>query len=164
MSDPEPETDQRDLALVVSAMVEHVLQVAATWPDWDGRPRAVPVEGEAEPRLYSPHKALRRVADHMLDHLAELEMRLAGLESEPDAWHGSMVTSASDLTAFSAEDLDEARSRLLRLGLLWALRLRALSSEQLDARPDSAWSFRQLAFHVAEAGALYADPMGPAPR
>jgi hypothetical protein len=58
-------------------MVDYVLRLAETWPRWDGRPCEVPVEGE-QPRIYTPHKAIRRVADQLVDHLAGFEGRLAG--------------------------------------------------------------------------------------
>lgn len=158
MSDPAPAVDGRHPADVVTAMVDHVLELAGTWPRWDGNPIEVPVEDEA-PRTYTPHKAVRRVADHLLDHLAELEARVAGLETEPDEWHGSMVTTPADLALFTREDLDEARSRLRRLAQLWDVRLRALSDEQLDAATGDAWTLRQVAFHVSES-AFYADSVG----
>ena len=139
-------------------MVDHVLELAATWPNWDGTPIEVPVEGEA-PRSYTPHKAIRRVTDHMVDHLAELEARVGGRPTEPDAWHGSSVTTAADLAPFTAEDLDEARSRLRRLAQIWDVRLRSLSDEQLDAAAGDAWTLRQVAFHVADS-AFYADSVG----
>lgn len=158
MTDPGPVVDARHPADVVTAMVEHVLELAETWPRWDGKPVQLPVEGEA-PRTYTPHKAVRRVADHLLDHLAELEARVAGQPTQPDAWHGSMITTPADLAPFTRPDLDEARSRLSRLAQIWDLRLRALSDEQLDATDQGAWTLRQVAFHVTES-AFYADSMG----
>lgn len=142
-------------------MVEHVLQVAATWPRWDGQPAEVPVDGEP-PRVYTPHKAIRRVADHLVDHLAELEARLAGRPTEPDHWHASAITTPADLAAFTQHDLDEARSRLRRLALIWDVRLRSLSSRQLDEDAGTAWTLRQVAVHVAES-AFYADSVGVLP-
>lgn len=139
-------------------MVEHVLELAATWPGWDGNPFEVLVEGQA-PRTYTPHKALRRVADHVIDHLAELEARLAGRPTEPDAWHASTLTTPADLAAFTVADLDEARSRLRRLASIWEVRLQSLSDEQLDASEGDAWTLRQVAFHVAESR-FYADAVG----
>lgn len=158
MSDPAPAVDDRHPAEVVTTMVDHVLDLAETWPRWDGNPIEVPVEGEA-PRTYTPHKAVRRVADHLLDHLAELEARVAGLPTEPDEWHGSMVTTPADLALFTREDLDKARSRLRRLAQMWDVRLRALSDEQLDVATGDAWTLRQVVFHAAES-AFYADSVG----
>jgi hypothetical protein len=160
MTVPGPEVDGRDPADVVTSHVEHVLSVVASWPQWDGQPIEVSVEGEAAPRVYTPHKAVRRVADHLVDHIAELEARVAGRPTEPDHWHGSAVTTPADLAAFTADDLDEARSRLRRLALIWEVRLRSLRSEQLDERQGDAWTLRQVAFHVAEASSFYADCLG----
>jgi hypothetical protein len=162
MSDPGPQVDDRHPADVVTGMVDHVLRMAATWPEWDGRPIEIPVEDEP-PRTYTPHKAVRRVADHLVDHLAELEARLAGRPTEPDHWHASAITTPADLAAFTPDDLDEARSRLRRLALIWDVRLRSLSEHQLNERAGTAWTLRQLAFHVAES-AFYADSVGVLPR
>ncbi|MEJ1197332.1 MULTISPECIES: hypothetical protein [unclassified Streptomyces] len=137
----------------VTGMVDHVLALAATWTRWDGRPAHV------DDRVHTPHKAIRRVADHMVDHLAELEARLAGEETQPDHWHASMVTTDADRAPFTQEDLDEARSRLTRLARIWANRLDALTGEQLDHSPGEGWSFRELAVHLTES-AYYADAVG----
>ncbi|MEV7908480.1 hypothetical protein, partial [Streptomyces anulatus] len=109
--DDAPTTDDREPAQVVAAMTDHVLRLAATWTAWDGRP--LPVEDEDW--LFTPHKAIRRVADHFVDHLAEMEARLAGHETIPDHWHGSSIVTPADLAPFTQNDLDEARSRLTRL-------------------------------------------------
>lgn len=159
MADPAPIVDRRHPADAITDMVNHVLELAATWPHWDGKPFEVTVEGEEDPRVYTPHKAVRRVADHLLDHLAELEARLGSQPTEPDAWHGSMVTTPADLAAFTVDDLDEARSRLTRLAQVWAVRLRSVSDERLDAPEGDAWTLRQVAFHLAESG-FYADSVG----
>ena len=145
-------------ANLVTGMVDHVLALAATWPRWNGTPAVVTVKGEGR-RTYTPHKALRRVADHLLDHYAELEARLAGSATEPDQWHGSAITTPADLASFTPEDLDEARSRLRRLALLWEVRLRALTTEQLEATEEGTWSPRDLAAHLAESS-FYADSVG----
>jgi hypothetical protein len=158
MADSVPETDDRHPADVVTGMVDHVLEIAETWPRWDGKPIEVPVEGEP-PRIYTPHKAVRRVADHLVDHLAEIEARLAGRPTEPDRWHASAITTPADLAAFTDVDLDEARSRLRRLALIWDMRLRCLSDQQLNDNAGDAWTLRQVAFHVTES-AFYADSVG----
>ncbi|HEX6681676.1 MAG TPA: hypothetical protein VF062_02735 [Candidatus Limnocylindrales bacterium] len=147
-----PETDGRDPAQVIADAVAHALRLAETWTAWDGRPRAT---GD---RIYTPHKAVRRLADHLLDHLAELDARLAGQLPIADRWHASMITTPADLAPFTREDLDEARSRLTRLAQIWTLRLRALDDERLDRREGDAWTLRQIAFHLGST--FYADAVG----
>jgi hypothetical protein len=147
------ETAYETPAAAVTTMVDHVLELAATWTAWDGTPARV------DDRVYTPHKAIRRVADHMIDHLAELEARLAGEEPRPDHWHASAITSEADRVPFTADDLDEARSRLTRLARIWANRLDALTDEQLDHSPGEGWTFRELARHLAES-TYYADAVG----
>ncbi|MEV0178680.1 hypothetical protein AB0I54_05130 [Streptomyces sp. NPDC050625] len=140
-------------AEVIIAMVDHVLELAATWTAWDGTPARI------DDRVYTPHKAIRRTADHLIDHLAELEARLAGQAPQPDHWHASAITTAADLAPFTSEDLDEARSRLVRLARIWADRLDALTDEQLDDSPGAGWSFRELAHHLG-GSRYYADAVG----
>lgn len=152
MSDDTPSTDDRHPAQVIEDAVAYALRLAETWPAWDGQPRA------AEDRIYTPHKAIRRLADHLLDHLAELEARLAGHSPLPDHWHASAMTTPADLAPFTREDLDEARSRLARLALIWSLRLRSLDHERLDRVEGDAWTLRQVAFHLDNT--FYADAVG----
>jgi hypothetical protein len=146
-------SDERHPADVVSELVERVLVLAATWPAWDG----VPVP--ADDRVYTPHKAIRRVADHLVDHLAEIEARVAGVPTIPDAWHASAITTPADLAPFTVEDLDEARSRLTRLAQIFQVRLRALSPAELDRHDGDAWSPRQIAVHLGES-IYYAEAVG----
>ena len=87
-------------------------------PGWDGVPVAV---GD---RVYT---AIRRVADHLVDHPAEIEARVAGAATIPDTWYASAITTPADLAPFTAEDLDEGRSRLTRLAQVLEVRLRALA-------------------------------------
>lgn len=147
-----PDTDGRDPGLVIGAAVAHALRLARTWPAWDGTP--IP----AGDRVYTPHKAIRRLGDHLVDHLAELEARLAGQAPPPDHWHASAVTTPADLARFTGADLDEAGSRLTRLATIWALRLGALDAERLDRAEGAAWTLRQVAFHVGDT--YYADAVG----
>jgi hypothetical protein len=153
MTDERPAVDDRDPADAIDDMVEHVLRQAATWTAWDGRPRPI------DDRVYTPHKAIRRVADHMLDHLAQLEAHLAGAETVPDRWHGSMVTTRADLAPFERQDLDEARSRLTRLAQLWRLRLAAAAPADLDRADGDAYTPREMAF-CAVGSSYYADAIG----
>jgi hypothetical protein len=148
-----PQTDDRHPADVVTAMVDQVLKLADTWTAWDGEPRP------ADERVYTPHKAIRRVTDHLIDHLAEIEARLAGVPTIPDRWHASATTTPADLAPFTPDDLDEARNRLTRLAHVFNVRLRALTDEELDQRVADAWSPRQIAFHLEES-LYYANAVG----
>src|SRR5690242_911256 len=145
--------DQRHPADVVTTLVEQVLARAATWTAWDGVPRPI------DDRVYTPHKAIRRVADHLIDHLAEIEARVAGVPTIPDHWHASASTTPADLAPFTAEDLDEAGSRLTRLAQIYEVRLARLSEAELDRRDGPAWSPRQIAFHLEES-LYYAEAVG----
>ncbi|MFF4269592.1 hypothetical protein [Streptomyces sp. NPDC001536] len=140
-------------ALAVTGMVDHVLALAATWTAWDGKLY------EIDERVYTPHKAIRRVADHLVDHLAEMEARLAGADPRPDHWHASAITTEADLAPFTQEDLDEARSRLTRLAGIWSARLGALTEADLDDSPGEGWSLRELALHLG-GSTYYADAVG----
>jgi hypothetical protein len=155
--DDRPRTDDRHPAAVVTAMVDHVLDLAATWTAWDGTPRT-----SSDGRTYTPHKAVRRVADHLVDHLAEMEARLAGVPTIPDHWHASAITTGADLAPFTAEDLDEARSRLTRLAQIWDVRLRTTPTDELDVAAPGQWTLRQVAFHLEESS-YYADSVGRLP-
>ncbi|WP_157253763.1 hypothetical protein [Nonomuraea typhae] len=146
----------RDPAIAVTEMVEHVLTLAETWTRWDGVPRPI------DDRVYTPHKAIRRVADHLIDHLAEIEARLVGIPAIPDAWHASTITTAADLAPFTEEDYEEAVSRLTRLARIWTVRLGSLTGELLDDSPGEGWTFREIALHVAGSD-YYADAVGLMP-
>ncbi|WP_203839162.1 hypothetical protein [Winogradskya humida] len=141
-----------DPAQVIEDAVAHALRLAETWTAWDREPIAV------EDRIYTPHKAIRRIADHLVDHLAELEARVAGQTPLADHWHASAITTPADLAPFTSEDLDEARSRLTRLAQIWSVRLRALDDERLDRVEGDAWTLRQVAFHLEDT--FYADAVG----
>jgi len=153
MTEERPRTDQRDPGQVVADMVRDVLLMARTWGEWDGRPRP------AGDRVYTPHKAVRRVADHLIDHLAQVEAKLHGQPGLPDGWHGSYMTTPADMAPFTAEDLEEAESRLSRLAQIWQIRLSGLTPEQLDASDHGAWSIREIAFHLTES-IFYAEAVG----
>ena len=77
----------------------------------------------------------------------------------PDHWHASAITTPADLAPFTPEDLDEARSRLIRLAQIWSVRLRALDDERLDRMEGDAWTLRQIAFHLGDS-TFYADAVG----
>jgi hypothetical protein len=142
----------RHPARYIEDAVAHALRLAESWPAWDGVPR---VAGD---RVHTPHKALRRLADHLVDHLAAFEARVVGQPPLPDHWHASAITTPADLAAFTPEDLDEARSRLTRLAQVWSLRLRAVDDERLDRVENDAWTLREIARHLGNTH--YADAVG----
>jgi hypothetical protein len=149
-----PQTDDRDPATLIPTAVAEILDVAETWIGWDRRP--VYHDGNA----WTPFKALRRVADHLLDHLAEIDCRRAGLPTLPDRWHGRMVTTDADFARFTEVDLDEATSRLTRLAVCYQARLTGPGAELLDVRPaDQAWTLREVVHHVANV-TYYAECVG----
>lgn len=139
-------------AEVVAAGVARTLELARTWLAWDG----VPIP--AEDRIYTPNKVIRRYADHLVDHLAEIEALLAGAPSEPDHWHASAVTLGSDLAPFTEEDLNEASERLRRLARTYALRFAAAGPQAWDAPRHPNWTLREIVEHVAPA--WYAEAVG----
>jgi hypothetical protein len=139
-----PDTDGRDVTALIPDAVEEVLAGAESWLGWDGRPVY------ADGNTWTPHKCLRRVTDHLIDHLAELECRLAGQPTLPDRWHGRRLTLDSDWARFTEADLDEATSRLRRLAAAYRARLAGLDPQLLDAPgPAGAWTPRQVVHHVS---------------
>lgn len=136
---------------------------ARTWHAWDGRPIARAMD-DGLPNTWTPHKALRRIADHLVDHLHQVEALLAGAAPLPDEWHGRTVTLDADWARFTEPDYDEARSRLRRLGRWYVLRYQTAGKEAWDEpRPDGprpgAWTLREIAEHVAGV-TYYAEQVG----
>lgn len=111
---------------------------------------------------YTPRKILRRVLDHALDHLNQVEQWLLwqqqGLVPNPtDGWADSAVTLAEDRLPLTSA---EAQAWLWRIDLvveLIATRASQLSPEQLDwVPPIGEWSLRQMFHHLALAEVYYA--------
>jgi DNA-binding transcriptional MerR regulator len=139
----------------VEEAVRRSLLLVDTWIRWEGRPR-VSEDGD---RVYTPAKAVRRIADHLVDHLAEVEAVLAGVETQPDAWHGSLVTLESDWARFTELDRDEVHQRLTRLARTFALRLEAAGPAEWDRPRGQGWTLREIAEHLT--GVLwYAEQVG----
>lgn len=149
-------TDQNPAAAVVTS-VDQCLDLATTWHAWDGRPIARIIDDL--PSTWAPHKAIRRITDHLIDHLHEVEALLANAEPVPDEWHGRLVTLDSDWARFTELDFDEARSRLRRLARCYLLRYEMAGPEAWDAPRGEAWTLRQIAEHVAGV-TFYAEQVG----
>jgi hypothetical protein len=147
----------------VEDAVRRSLELVDTWLHWDGRPRV----SEHGDRVYTPHKAARRIADHLVDHLAEVEALLAGVETQPDGWHGSLLTLESDWARFTEADRDEAHQRLPRLARTFSLRLASAGPQEWDRPRGDGWTLREIADHLTgvrwyaeQVGDLSASPEG----
>jgi hypothetical protein len=140
--------------VLVEQAVERSLALVVTWPAWDGRPLT-----SDDDRTFTPHKAVRRIADHMIDHLAEVEALLAGVPTQPDEWHASALTSQADLAPFTVDDVREAEQRLRRLGRTFTLRYAALEPAEWDKDRGENWTLRQIAEHLGELD-WYAEQVG----
>ena len=126
-----PEPDE----LILQA-TEDALGLAESWIGWSSG--AVMSLGSA----WTPHKALRRIADHLIDHLCQIEMRVALETPVPDLWRGRSVTLESDWARFTELDLDEATARIRRLAQLMALRVRSLRDRQIEDARLASWVMR----------------------
>jgi hypothetical protein len=140
-----PEPDE----LLLQA-TEDALALAEGWIGWSSG--AMMSLGSA----WTPHKALRRIADHLIDHLCQIEARANTEVPVSDRWRGRSVTLESDWARFTELDLDEATARIRRLTQIMVLRLRALRAEW-DIKVDEEWTIRAIAEHLAEATSAYAS-------
>lgn len=140
--------------LEVERATKRVLQLARTWLAWDGRPRLAE-DGE---RIYTPHKAIRRYGDHLVDHLAQVQALLAGEPTRPNGWHESRVTTDADWARFTEVDLVEATERLTRLSRTFHLLLLSAGPEEWDRDRGEDWTLREIARHVASP--WYAEQVG----
>lgn len=108
-----------------------------------------------ETYIYTPRKPLRRVLDHALDHLEQIEQwqrwRHDGTVPVPtDGWVPSTVTIAEDRVPLTAADLDAWLWRIDQAMRLLQERATALTREELDWQPpDAGWPLRRVLHHVA---------------
>ncbi len=111
---------------------------------------------------YTPRKALRRVLDHVLDHLNQIDQWLVwrrdGVTPTPtDGWTPSQVTLPEDRLALASEDLEAWLWRIDQATRLFIQRVARLSTDELDWQPpDGGWSLRRVAHHVARDEVFYA--------
>ena len=110
-ADPNPGQADPNPGQLVVAAVDRCLELARTWHAWDGRPIARTMD-DGLPNTWTPHKALRRITDHLVDHLHQVEALLAGADPLPDEWLGRAVTVDADWARFTEPDYAEACSRL----------------------------------------------------
>ena len=111
---------------------------------------------------YTPRKPLRRVLDHALDHLNQIDQwqrwRRDGVVPVPtDGWVPSTVTLPEDRLPLTAADLDAWLWRIDQTMRLLTQRAAGLSDDHLDWQPpDGGWPLRRVLHHVARSEVLYA--------
>jgi len=110
---------------------------------------------------FTPRKTLRRILDHALDHLNQIEQWLVwqqnGIVPQPtDGWAGSALTLDEDTLPLTTSDLD---SWLWRIDLVIELiiqRVSQLNEEQLYWKPpDDGWTLWKMLHHLASGETLY---------
>jgi hypothetical protein len=118
---------------------------------------------------YTPRKVLRRVLDHALDHLNQIDQwrawRRAGVVPTPtDGWASSTVTLPEDRLPLADTDLAAWLWRIDQAIRLLGQRADELSDDELDwAPPDGGWPLRRVVHHVARCEHLYASALDEAP-
>jgi hypothetical protein len=111
---------------------------------------------------YTPRKILRRVLDHALDHLQQIEQWLAWrrhgvLPTPTDGWATSAETLEEVLAPVSAADLHAWLWRIDLTIELLAQRAAALTMDELEwIPPDDGWTLRHMLRHVASSERYYA--------
>jgi hypothetical protein len=110
---------------------------------------------------YTPRAIRRRVLDHALDHLNQIEQWLAwrelGVTPTPtDGWASSAQTLEEDRAPLSLAELNAWLWRIdVAVGLL-AQRAQTLTADQLEWRPPAGgWTLKQVLRHVASAERYY---------
>ena len=110
---------------------------------------------------FTLRKSLRRVHDHALDHLNQIEQWLAwqhrGAPPMPtDGWVGSRVTLNDDLAPLTQQELDAWQWRIDLAAHLLVLRAESLVEAELDWQPpDGGWTLRKSLHHVATGAIAY---------
>ena len=126
----------------------------------DAHPAPLSAAG-VERYTYTPRKVLRRVLDHSLDHLNQIDQWLAwqrdGVVPTPtDGWAGSTVTLPDDRLPLAQRDLDAWLWRIDQAARLLQQRAAGLTSDELDwLPPDGGWPLRRVLHHLARCERLY---------
>jgi hypothetical protein len=153
-----------DPACAVSSVMTEELFSRLT----DARPAPLTARGGAVCYSYTPRKALRRVLDHALDHLNQIDQWRAwrdhGVVPTPtDGWVPSTVTLPDDRLPLDAADLDAWLWRIDQAARLLIQRAASLTPEELDwLPPDGGWPLRRVLHHVARSEFLYAAALDEA--
>lgn len=134
----------------------------------DVRPAPLSASGGVHRYTYTPRKALRRVLDHTLDHLNQIDQWLAWrndgkVPTPTDGWVPSTVTLPGDLLPLSQPDLEAWLWRIDQSARLLVQRAAGLTEAELDWEPpDEGWPLRRVFHHVARSELLYAASLDEA--
>ena len=134
----------------------------------DARPAPLTAPAGVTRFVYTPRKALRRVLDHALDHLSQIDQWLAwqhhGVVPTPtDGWAPSTVTLPDDRLPLAPADLDAWLWRIDQATRLVVRRAEQLSLAELDwLPPDGGWPLRRVLHHLARSERLYAAALDEA--
>ena len=117
---------------------------------------------------YTPRKVLRRVLDHFLDHLNQIDQwllwRREGIVPTPtDGWVPSTVTLPDDRLPLTRSDLEAWLWRIDQSARLLVQRAGELTTAELDWQPpDRGWPLRRVFHHVARSELLYSASLDEA--
>jgi hypothetical protein len=134
----------------------------------DARPMPLTARGGAHCYTYTPRKVLRRVLDHALDHLNQVDQWLTwrrdGVVPTPtDGWVGSTKTLPDDGLPLLQPDLDAWLWRIDQAARLLRQRAAGLTAEELDwPPPDGGWPLRRVLHHLAQSELLYSTSLDEA--
>ncbi len=134
----------------------------------DARPAPLTAPAGVRSYTYTPRKILRRVLDHALDHLNQIDQWLTwrrdGVVPGPtDGWVPSTITLPDDGLPLTERDLAAWLWRIDQAARLLIGRAAELTEEELDWRPpDGGWPLRRVLHHVARSELLYAASLDEA--
>ena len=134
----------------------------------DAQPAPLTAPRGARCYTYTPRKVLRRVLDHALDHLNQIDQWLTwrrdGVVPTPtDGWVSSTETLPDDRLALLQPDLDAWLWRIDQAARLLRQRAAGLTAEELDwLPPDGGWPLRRVLHHVARSELLYSTSLDEA--
>lgn len=155
---------RHDAGLEVPSVMTEELFVRLTAPT----PEPLRAPERSQRYTYTPRKSLRRVLDHCLDHLNQIDQWRAwrdhGIVPVPtDGWVPSTVTLPDDRLPLAPPDLEAWLWRIDQAARLLQQRAGSLDPEELDwLPPDGGWPLRRVLHHVARSEGLYAAALDEA--
>lgn len=136
----------------------------------DARPAPLTAPAGVGRYTYTPRKTLRRVLDHALDHLNQIDQwltwrRHGTVPTPTDGWVPSTVTLPDDRLPLTAVDLDAWLWRVDQAVRLVVQRAAGLTEDEMDwLPPDGGWALRRVLHHLARSERLYAASLDEALR